>query len=145
LHDGVDLTLVVSGDVMDQLKPKHYILLVAAVIALVAGVYFSMGGPEPVLTRSVVLVDVSTGQLFEFSTKDYSVVLPGKNPDTGKISLLPVRKDANGKWQISGRYLGELDRLDEKPTAVKDRKTGEVTVSSEAPRFVSDKERGVGS
>jgi hypothetical protein len=126
---------------MDQLKPKHYILLVAAVAALAGGVYFSMGGPEPVLKDTVVLVDVASGQLYEFNTANLSVVIPAVNPDSGKTSLMPVRKEADGKWRIPKRYLESLSEISDLGKDVTDKKSGEVKVSSETPKFVSDSER----
>ncbi|HLO40513.1 MAG TPA: hypothetical protein VK176_05775 [Phycisphaerales bacterium] len=126
---------------MEKLQPKHYALITAAVVALGAGLYFSMGGPEPQLKDTMVLVDVASGQLYEFNTSSMSVVIPAINPESGKNSLMPVRKEADGKWRIPKRYLDSLSEINELGSGVTDKKSGEVRVTSETPKFVSDSER----
>ncbi|MBL4592098.1 MAG: hypothetical protein JKY96_09085, partial [Phycisphaerales bacterium] len=60
---------------------------------------------------------------------------PEKSPDTSKRVLMPVVKDENGKWFISGHSLPALEDIDGEPTAVINTSTGEIRVDdSKSPR-----------
>lgn len=123
---------------MRQLKPWQMVLFVAATAALLAGAWWSFGrGPKAKSTNRSLLVDVTTGELFEFSTKKRGVVIPERNPDTGKIALFPVTQTEVGDWVIEARYLGRgaLDEVEGDPKML-EAGSGRVTVTSESPRKV---------
>jgi len=101
--------------------------------------FFKNSGPN--LTHKVVLVDITTGDLFEFATDKKSVLIPERNPINGKISLFPTEKAPDGKWLIQSRFLDSLGQIDGTPDALLNKKTGEVRVKSESPRSVSLAER----
>lgn len=95
--------------------------------------------PAPELAHKVMLVDVTNGQLFEFATDKKAVALPEKNPETGQETLLPVLKEADGKWRVSPRHLGIMTEIKPQPSALVDTKTGEVRVAGEQPTFVGNR------
>ncbi len=126
---------------MKQLKPWQIVLFVAAIGALAMGAWWSYGrGPKAKSTNRTVLVDVTTGELFEFSTKKFGVVLPERNPDTGLIALLPVVQTESGDWVIDRRYLspGVLDGVEGDPKML-DPGSGKVTVISDKPKKMGSK------
>ncbi|MFG0259365.1 MAG: hypothetical protein ACF8LK_03350 [Phycisphaerales bacterium JB041] len=91
-------------------------------------------------THQALLVDVTTGQLYEFSTKRKGVVIPERNPDSGKISLFPVRQDEQGNWIIESRYLSDdaIAEVEGEPNNV-NFSTGRVEISSEKVNKVTSR------
>ena len=119
---------------MERLKPWHFVLFAAAFLGIVYTTYQTIFGDRVELTSKIVLVDVTTGDLFEAKVGGrVGAVLPEKNPDTGQFTLLPASKDQAGVWTISQRYLGSLSPSI-KPTAVVSASSGEVKVSSASPK-----------
>jgi hypothetical protein len=119
---------------MGNVKPWQIVVMVIAIVAVAASAYFSLSGSNDVKFASeVTLVDVNTGDLFAFSVGRRNVVFPPEtNPETGKKTLLRVSKNAEGKWVLDGRELSAiLPTIEGDHKAVVDRKTGEVSVSSE--------------
>lgn len=82
----------------------------AALILLGAGLYFAYSrGEHPHTLARFDLVCVETGLRLSRSASDLRVI-PGKNPDTGRFTLLPVRFDeASGRPIIMDRYRGAFD------------------------------------
>jgi hypothetical protein len=121
---------------MGQVKPWQIVLIVAALAAAGTSAYLTLSGGSPVpLDEQVLLVDVTNGDLFAFSTAGHrAVVPPAKNPETGKVALFQVYKNEAGDWMVSGRQLGALALVEGEPKALLDRKTGKVRVSSETPK-----------
>lgn len=120
----------------EGLRWWHYLLFAAAIAAVAWGarVGFSRSGGVK-LVNSVTLVDVKTGDLFEFDVSGHRpVVVPEKNPQTGEHTLVVAYKTENGSWRIYERQLSALDTIPGPHGAVVDRKTGEVRVTSESPR-----------
>ncbi|MCC6661651.1 MAG: hypothetical protein IT437_12285 [Phycisphaerales bacterium] len=75
---------------------------------------------------STLLVDVATGELFEFRFGGgRTLSVPARHPRTGVRSLLPVREE-NGRWFIGSRELAGLSKLAVAPGAVLSLTTGEV-------------------
>lgn len=97
---------------MKQYKPWQIVLFVAAILVLGASLWWSLRtkGPEAMLSRKFMLVDVTTGELFTFSTKRKPAVIPERNPDTGARTLLPA-DDLSGTWAVESRFLGLLKDL----------------------------------
>jgi len=119
-----------------KLKVWHIVLFVAAATALGFSVWWSTSGPpKPKSTHRVVLVDVTTGDLFQFSTEKRAVIIPERNPDTGRIALFPVSKSEDGRWLIERRYLESLNEVEGEPVKL-DARTGQVSVTSETPKSV---------
>lgn len=125
---------------MQQVRPWQIVLFVAAVGAMAFGLWWSLGrGPRAQSTNRTLLVDVTNGELFEFSTKKRGVVIPERNPETGKIALFPVRQDENGEWVIEARYLGEgsLAEVEGEPEMLGPE--GRVRVASGQPKKIGAK------
>ena len=124
---------------MQNVKPWQIALFVAAIAALAFGMYWSFfRGPKAESTNRTVLVDVTTGELFEFSTKKRGVVIPERNPDSGKIALFPATENDQGQWVVERRYYagGALEEVEGDPAKL-DQSTGVVSVTTDAPKKVS--------
>lgn len=128
---------------MEQVKRWQILVFVAAVVAMAFGLWWSLGrGPKAKSSHETLLVDVTTGDLFDFSTKNKGVVIPERNPDTGKIALFPVQKSEDGDWVVDARYLGRsaLREVEGEPKML-DPGTGKVTVTNETPKRVVAKRK----
>jgi hypothetical protein len=115
---------------MGQVKPWQVVVLVAALVALGVSVYFTMfSGPRLELADSVRMADVNSGELFRLKIGPGGAMIPGTNPKTKAVSLLPI-EERDGKWFISERYLSALKGLEGEHKAVLDAKTGEIRVQA---------------
>lgn len=120
-----------------KLRPWQIGLFVVALIAVGVAVAFSLRGSGPPLSKHVVLVDVTTGELFDLSTKGgMGAVIPELHPDTKQPVLLPTT-EKDGKWTVQQRFLQTLGP-GVKATAIGS--DGTVTVSSK-PRRTLEKRR----
>jgi len=121
---------------MDNVKPWQIILMVLAVGALAFSIWKFVLTPKIKLPTEVYLVDVSNGELFifDFSGKAKGYY-PERSPDSQNLVLMPVIKDENGKWFISGHSLPALQDVTGTTEAVINASTGEVRVDdSKSPR-----------
>lgn len=116
-----------------KLRPWHYVLFAAAILAAAYGVYAALGGPAAKLKNEFYLADVQSGELFRYSMQK-SMIVPAKNPDTGNASLFPVTK-VDGKWKMTERYAQALDLSPVPPDAV-DLSSLEVRVKDEDARRI---------
>ncbi len=90
---------------MGSVRPWHYILFGAAVVALGVGLFLSTRN-EVKLADRVVLVDVITGDRYSFDIGGKKMVAyPEKNPDTGKRTLIGV-EEMDGKTFVRDRQRG---------------------------------------
>ena len=121
---------------MGQVKPWQIVLIIVAIVAAGTSAYLTLSGGATVpIDDHVLLVDITNGDLFTFSTAGHrAIVPPAKNPETGKIALLRVSKNAAGDWTVSKRDLGGLSMVEGDPKALLDKKTGHVSVTSETPK-----------
>lgn len=126
---------------MGQIKAWQGIVVGLALLMLAGSLYFTFGRGEGEvkLANSVTMVDVTTGDLFEYSVSGRrGVMVPEKHPDSGKLVLFPVEREESpppGRWVIGSRARGVLGDSEEEPTAV-NRQTGEVTVSGNRLRRI---------
>jgi len=107
---------------MDNIKPWQIILFIVAIGVLGFSVWkFTAGSSvESMMADSIIMVDVKTGQLYEYSVEGQrGVLIPGRHPDTRELSLLPVFEE-NGEWFLYERYRPTLRDLDVVPDAVPD-------------------------
>jgi hypothetical protein len=121
---------------LSQIKPWHVVVLVGAAVALSASAYFTLGGGTGLkLANEMTVVDITTGDLYIIPLGGKRAVgIPGRNPESGKVTLLPVSKDESGTWTVSPRYLGGLQLIEGEPKALLDKKTGAVKVNGEVPK-----------
>ncbi len=96
----------------DSAKPKAWQIVVLAVgaIALAASLFMYFTREDKLdLPNRVFLADVSTGEVFEASTKVRPAITPEANPTTGKLTLVRVRKDEQGKWKLNQTDMRNLE------------------------------------
>lgn len=123
---------------MGNAKPWQIILIVVGLIAagFVMWRFVFKSGPD--LPNSVTLVDVESGSLFVMGlggrNKPY---YPAPHPDTGRNTLLPVAKQDDGSWRITGHSLPALEDVEGDASAVINRSVGAVRVTSESRRRIS--------
>ena len=126
---------------MEKVKPWQIILMIAAVGVLGFSVWkfgFASGSDKGLLADSIIMVDVETGELFEYSLKGKrGVMVPANNPNSGKLSLMPVHKEPDGSWVITRRDMDAI-RYVEATVKVVDRSSGVVTPANETPTRASN-------
>jgi hypothetical protein len=121
---------------MGQAKPWQIAVLVVGVLVLGISLFMSIfrgGGPE--FSSSIVLVDVTTGKLYEVNrpermTLSLPAADPRKNPPVK--SLYPA-KNVDGKWYVNERVLGDL-ASSKIETSGLDPKSGLLTDQSQSPQ-----------
>ncbi len=90
---------------MQGVKPWQ---LAVIVIGLLVGggliAWQGFASEEVKLADSIMLVDVTTGEIFEAPLPTNKTVgFPARNPKTGKETLLPA-STSDGKWFVGSRY-----------------------------------------
>lgn len=127
---------------MGDAKPWQIVLIVVGILG--AGVslwWFGLRGSDAdrLMSNSIVMVDVETGQLYEFQLKGRrGVMIPERHPDSGKIALLPVEQDGSGNWVISDRSRPTLQYVEVTNNAV-NRSTWVANVNNQKPIRVNNK------
>jgi hypothetical protein len=115
----------------------HGVIIVAAVAAVSWGAFRTLArsGDGVRFATELLFIDVTTGDLFTFDVSGQrAVVVPEKNPESGKLTLLGVEKHDDGKWYIRERHLPMLVHVKDDLGAVVDGQTGEVRPTSERAR-----------
>lgn len=126
---------------MDQVKPWQIGLFIAAILVVIVSLWWTLGRTTPAsrLADVMIFVDAETGSLYAFPVGGGKAVMPPeKNPDTGKVSLVPVYKDDSGVWLMPDRYDETLKILDVENKVI-DPATRRVSVASEKAKRVSRK------
>lgn len=116
---------------MRRLRPWHGVLFAAtfvAVVWLAVGPIRRIAGT--VRVGRVVMVDVTTGELFSFDVSGRrAVVIPEANPRSGRAALLGVERASDGRWFLRERHRRLLAGVAGTHAAVMDPQTGEVRVA----------------
>lgn len=90
-------------------KPWQIGLIVLGLLVGTGSVVYSIVTTQSVpITNVTHCIDVETGELYRI---DFPVILPAKNPTSGRRSLIRVRQEG-GKWFASGRDLETLRLMD---------------------------------
>ncbi|MFO0858790.1 MAG: hypothetical protein U0640_15705 [Phycisphaerales bacterium] len=90
---------------MGEAKPWQIAVVVVGVLTLVGMLMWQCQGDGVTLQKSIVMVDVTSGELVESTwPKGKAVVFPAHDPDT-KAMLIPVGKTPEGRYEIEGRYM----------------------------------------
>lgn len=123
---------------MDNAKPWQIAVIVGGFLIGVGLIVWQLTrGDELPLAGRVVMADLTTGELFEFSTTTKTTLVPEKNPTTGKYNLIPVELSPDGKWRVRRRYTDSVSQIEGKPDALLSTESGEVKVTGGSPRSVS--------
>lgn len=122
---------------MAKVKPLHVGVVVLGAVALGTIAYRMLSTDRVTLLSTVTLVDVVSGQLFEFDVRDRTLLIPEINPTNGQETLFPVEQDDAGEWRISPNQLGGLKRLKQTPAAVVDRQSGAIKTNGQPAQHVS--------
>lgn len=121
---------------MRSIKPWQIALFVVAGLVLAGSLWFSLRSKAIDMADSITMIDVTTGDVYIFSTKGRKgVFIPEDNPDTGMISLMPIHKEG-ADWYVPKRYLAAFEDLDVPVNAV-DPETGLATPSENDPKRVN--------
>lgn len=111
---------------MREMRLWHLAVFALAIVAIVAGAWWAFSGERIRLASSVPMVDVGTGEIFELRIGPGGATVPGMNPKTRTLSLLPVEERQPGRWFIAERYLSALADMECDKSAVVDARSGEV-------------------
>jgi len=112
-------------------KPVQIAIIVIGLLVGIVGIVLSMkkyAGPD--LANKMILVDVTSGELYAVSTNGRSILLPYRSPDSNEPTLLPVIFDENdSSWRVKSRYMDAMNDI--KPVSDKiDPKSGRLNVES---------------
>lgn len=96
-----------------KVKPWQIaVIVIGLLVGVGSAMYQLLTSSGPKLSDSMLLIDVETGEVFRASTTGNGIMLPARRPDTGKIALLRLRKDDEGKYYVTPRDLSLLQFLD---------------------------------
>jgi hypothetical protein len=114
---------------MGDVKPWQVILIAASLVVLGGSIWFfglRSTGETRLMANALVLIDVESGQLYEFDLKGRKgVIVPERHPVSGKLSLIPVYQDEAGAWIVGDRDRSSIG-LVEVPVLAIDPQSGEV-------------------
>ena len=97
---------------MDNVKPWQIILFIIAISALGFSAWKFKTGSKIDLPNSVLVVDVESGDLYRMKLgKRNGAYFPERNPDTDKLTLMPVEQLDNGEWYIVGHARSALQDI----------------------------------
>jgi hypothetical protein len=98
---------------MGEARPWQVAVVVVGLLVLIGSVVYQCTSRNEVeLADSVILVDVTTGELIEAAYPGRAVGFPATHPDSGARTLMPAVQDPEtGRWSVEGRYLGNLKDL----------------------------------
>lgn len=112
-----------------QAKPVQIAVIVIGLLVGVVGIVLAVSkGSSPKTAPSVVLLDLATGDIYEASTTNRTLVMPAKSPDTGERTLMRVHFDEElDAYAIPTRYFSMLEDI-EGSTVEIDMQTGKVDI-----------------
>ncbi len=121
-----------------MIRPRAWLAgaLACAAVAAAVGSYRAMH-PAVRLASRAAMVDVTTGEVFEFDVRGgRTVMVPARNPKTGELSLVPARRE-NGEWFVS---LPDLAGVRAASSAI-DPRTGRVVGAVASRRLLAEAHR----
>ncbi|HYF15011.1 MAG TPA: hypothetical protein VD971_08075 [Phycisphaerales bacterium] len=99
---------------MGEARPWQVAVVVVGLLVLIGSVVYQCTASNDVsLADSVIMVDVSTGELIESRyPKNRPVSFPAEHPETKSKTLMPAVQDPEtGRWMVEGRYVSYLKNL----------------------------------
>lgn len=124
---------------MGQLKPWQIVLFVAAIGVLGVSLWFSLKTDRERPADHVVLLDVTTGDLYR-ARITRSMFMPETRESDGAAVLWPVYEDEEtGIWRVNPRHLPQVrERTEgEVNTDVVDLSSGQIRPANATPRRMS--------
>ncbi len=97
-----------------QAKPVQIAVIVIGLLIGVVGIVLAVSkSGSPQTAASVMLVDVTTGEMFDAGTKKRTLVLPMEHPETGANTLMRVGYDeARDGYYIDPRHMKSLEQVE---------------------------------
>lgn len=113
-----------------QSKPVQISIIVIGLLIGIVGIAMAVkGGGGVDLADHLLVVDAATGETYKLKN-NRSYTIPIKHPDTQMRTLLPIMQTESGSWEIDGRYLVALERIEEISPVV-DRETGALAIPND--------------
>lgn len=112
-------------------KPWQLAVIVLGLLVGVGSLVYNLAFSGDVdLENRIRMVDVETGELFEFTmSANRTIIVPARRTETKKIALMRIIKDEAGQWHVPDRDLALLPGLDKDvPVKAIDPETGKVLV-----------------
>jgi hypothetical protein len=91
---------------MGQLKPWQAVLFVIALASMAFAAWWMLR-PDVKLADGLRMVDVNTGELFTVPIGKGGATIPGRNPKTEQMTLMPVYEE-KGALLIPSRYFSAM-------------------------------------
>lgn len=111
-------------------KPWQIGLFVFALVAMTFSLLRSCQGDDLGLAKQLDMVDAVSGDRFVVKIPGSgSMNVPGKNPATGELTLLPYYKDESGAFKVNDRYASPIAKKSKGTAFAFDPKTFEVKFS----------------
>jgi hypothetical protein len=110
-------------------KPWQIVLIVASIVVCGFSIWWiSSNDDSPKVNHILHYIDVETGDIYRVDISKANIGAPGRNPETGRMSLVRLDKKEAGGWYVNSRDRATIGQLDAgvKNTAV-DERSGELT------------------
>ncbi len=112
-------------------KPVQIAIIVIGLLVGIGGIVLAVsknGAPD--LANKMILVDVTSGELYAVSTNGRSIILPYRSPESNEPTLLPVIFDeSDSSWHVKSRYMGAMNDIKSVSDKI-DPKSGRLAVES---------------
>jgi hypothetical protein len=97
---------------MQGIKPWQLaIILIGLVVGGGLITWQTASSDQVKLADAILLVDVTTGEIIDAPfPSGRPVMFPGKNPKSGKATLLPATQE-EGKWFVGSRYRSAVKEV----------------------------------
>ena len=112
-------------------KPWQMAVVVLGLLVGGGSIFYNLAFSGQVdLDNTVRMVDVETGELFEFTISlNRTISVPARRTQTKQIALMRIIKDEAGQWHVPSRDMALLPGLDKDvPIKAIDPETGKVLV-----------------
>lgn len=124
---------------MQQVRPWHIVLFVAAAGALAFLGYQILRGDGIDVAHELLVADIATGEIYEIDTNGRGIALPARHPDTGERTLYPIFRGEGGEWMLESRALAAISERNIETGTVIDKETGAITVDANRIRHINAK------
>jgi hypothetical protein len=118
-----------------KVKAWQVVLIVASVVVCAVSFAWNLSKNDgPDVHYILHYIDVETGDIFRVDIRSNNIGAPGKNPETGKMSLVRLDKKPSGEWFVSPHDKPTLHQLDAGvQNKMVDESTGELRGPAKSP------------